>query len=254
MHAKSPHCPWWDKLDVSLGRERVMKGAQLTADLHGLIVRKNKTILLKKRGNTGYQDGQYGLPSGHLKPNETPLAGAARELFGEVGIDIELSELHFKHFMFHESNSPRTALFFQLTWDGPAENKEPHKCDELRWVNAEGLPDEIIPYIRFTIKKFSNRPNLQRIQVMNGIKSARAKPAHIPPKAPNYVRMSLDRGSAASGYAVRGSNTFKYALENNETSRSMRPRCSYHCTINHRRPSGQRRIPRHSARLQALEV
>ena len=130
-----------------------MKGTQLTTDLHVLIMRADNTILLMKRAHTGYQDGKYGLPSGHLEPNETPLAGAARELFEEVGIDIELSELNFKHFMFHESNSSRAALFFQLTWDGPVENKEPHKCDELRWVTAENLPDETIPYIRFAIEK-----------------------------------------------------------------------------------------------------
>ena len=130
-----------------------MRGTQLTTDLHVLIMRTDNTILLMRRAHTGYQDGKYGLPSGHLEPNETPFAGAARELFEEVGIDIELSELHFKHFMFHESNSPRAALFFQLTWDGPVENKEPHKCDELRWVTAENLPDETIPYIRFAIEK-----------------------------------------------------------------------------------------------------
>ena len=130
-----------------------MKGTQLTTDLHVLIMRTDNTILLMKRAHTGYQDGKYGLPSGHLEPNETPLAGAARELFEEIGVDIELSELNFKHFMFHESNSPRAALFFQLTWDGPVENKEPHKCDELRWVTAENLPDETIPYIRFAIEK-----------------------------------------------------------------------------------------------------
>ena len=131
----------------------LLKGTQLTADLHVLIVRADNSILLMRRASTGYQDGKYGLPSGHLETNERPFAGAARELIEEVGIDIELSKPHFKHFMFHESNCPHAAFFFQLTWDGPVENKEPYSCDELRWVTAENLPDETIPYIRFAIEK-----------------------------------------------------------------------------------------------------
>ena len=118
-----------------------MKGTQLTADLNVLIIRTDKKIPLMRRTHTGYQDGRYGLPSGHLELNETPFAGAARELLEEIGVDIELSELHFKHFMLHESNCPHATLFFQVTWDGSVENKEPHKCDELRWVTAENLPE-----------------------------------------------------------------------------------------------------------------
>ena len=86
---------------------------------------------------------------------------------------------------------------------------------------------------------------------MNGIKSARTKLTHIPTEALNYVRVSLGRGSAASENAVQEPNTFKYALENHETPRSKRPRCSYHRAVNHRGPSGQRPIPEH---LQALEI
>ncbi|MEO1336648.1 MAG: NUDIX domain-containing protein [Myxococcota bacterium] len=129
-----------------------MKGIQLTGDLHVIVVRNGHQVLLMRRFNTGYQDGKYGVPSGHLEPGETPTQGAIRELLEEVGIDADLQALKFRHFMFHESNNARAALFFQLDWDGETSNNEPHKCDELRWVPIDTLPNNMVPYVKAAVE------------------------------------------------------------------------------------------------------
>lgn len=45
-------------------RFRIISGAYL-------ILQKGEKVLLSRRYNTGYRDGEWGLPAGHLEENET---------------------------------------------------------------------------------------------------------------------------------------------------------------------------------------
>ena len=47
-------------------------------------------ILLSLRKNTGYRDGEYELPGGHVEEGETEEETALREVFEETNIKIEL--------------------------------------------------------------------------------------------------------------------------------------------------------------------
>lgn len=51
----------------------------LRGAVHGLLMRDNKVLLLR-RFNTGWQDGNYALPAGHIDGNETFTTALVREL------------------------------------------------------------------------------------------------------------------------------------------------------------------------------
>jgi 8-oxo-dGTP pyrophosphatase MutT (NUDIX family) len=105
-------------------------------------------VLLLRRFNTGYADGQYSVPAGHLDGDETVLAAAAREAQEEVGVRIEARDIRFSSVMHRRDGDERVDFFVNISrWDGEPVNAEPDKCDELLWVNRDNLPPNTIPYI-----------------------------------------------------------------------------------------------------------
>ncbi|WP_433358863.1 NUDIX hydrolase [Streptosporangium sp. CA-115845] len=115
-------------------------------DVH-LILRRGDEILLGKRQNTGYADGSWHLPSGHLDPGESASAALIRESAEEIGVSVKPADVRFAHLMHHYTNDARTALFFEVTqWSGNVDNREPDKCSGWDWFPLDALPDQMIPY------------------------------------------------------------------------------------------------------------
>lgn len=126
----------------------------LITDVH-LFLRSENKILLLKRQNTGYQDGNYSVIAGHLEPDETISKAMTREAEEEANILIKPSDLQLIHVMHHKSNNDRIALFFNAhSWQREILNMEPEKCSELTWYEINNLPVNIVPYIKFAIKNY----------------------------------------------------------------------------------------------------
>jgi len=120
--------------------------------VHLLFFREDQVLLLR-RFNTGYADGQYSVPAGHLDGGETVLAAARREAQEETGLRLDMAEIVFSSVV-HRMEEEERVDFFVLVrqWQGEPVNTEPDKCDELRWVNVHELPDNIIPYVKKAIR------------------------------------------------------------------------------------------------------
>ncbi|MBE1559367.1 2'-5' RNA ligase family protein [Nonomuraea africana] len=113
-------------------------------DVHVLFVREGR-VLLGRRANTGYADGLWHLPSGHLEEGESAVAGAVREALEEVGVVIGPDDLTFVHAMHRAPD--RVGLFFRAErWSGEPYNAEPGKCAALEWHPLDDLPAELVPY------------------------------------------------------------------------------------------------------------
>ncbi|MFE3448907.1 2'-5' RNA ligase family protein [Nonomuraea sp. NPDC059194] len=113
-------------------------------DVHVLLVRDGK-VLLGRRAGTGYADGQWHLPSGHLEAGESAVEAAVREAGEEVGVVIDPADLTFVHAMHRAPD--RLGLFFRAErWDGEPYNAEPDKCDALEWHPLDRLPADTVDY------------------------------------------------------------------------------------------------------------
>ena len=125
--------------------------------VHLLLIRENK-ILLLRRFNTGYRDGEYSVPAGHLDGAETVIQAAIREAEEEIGVRIEADDIRFSSVMHRIEGDERVDFFVHIQkWNGGIVNAEPDKCDDLRWVNVGELPDNTIPYVGRAIANHLNR-------------------------------------------------------------------------------------------------
>jgi 8-oxo-dGTP diphosphatase len=124
--------------------------------VHLLFIDENK-ILLARRFNTGYRDGEYSVPAGHLDGNETVIAAGIREAKEEVGVTLNAKDMVFSSVMHRVEGDERVDFFVMVNkLDGEIINAEPDKCDDLRWTNMNDLPTNIIPYVARAIQNHLN--------------------------------------------------------------------------------------------------
>jgi len=118
-----------------------------------LVLRRRNHILLARRCNTGFHDGEYSLPAGHLDGKETLVQAVIREAKEEIGIHLHRGGLQLAHVMHRkERKEERVNFFFVGTrWRGRPRIMEPLKCDDLRWFSLRDLPANTIPYVRQAI-------------------------------------------------------------------------------------------------------
>jgi 8-oxo-dGTP diphosphatase len=129
-----------------------MERFKLVSAVDLLLIKDNK-VLLSRRFNTGYEDGTYSLPAGHLDGGETVTQTTVREAKEEIGIVIDPKDLKVVHTMHRITAQGERICFFLTTekWQGEPTIMEPDKCDGLGWFDLDNLPSNTIPYIRFVI-------------------------------------------------------------------------------------------------------
>lgn len=99
-------------------------------------------ILLHRRANTGYMDGRYDLPSGHVERGESLLAAAVRELQEETGITVAETNLRLWHINQFSANDEDYYNFFFVVddWRGEPHIMETDKCDDMQFFDLDALP------------------------------------------------------------------------------------------------------------------
>lgn len=124
-----------------------------------LIAIKNKKILLSRRFNTGWMDGNYSLVAGHLDGGESVSQAMIREAKEEAGITVKKEDLIPATVIHRVYPGQEYVDFFFVTkkWSGQPTIKEPDKCDSMDWFSFNKLPDNILPYIKEAIKNYKNK-------------------------------------------------------------------------------------------------
>lgn len=131
-----------------------MERFKLISSVHLFLI-SDRRLLLLRRCNTGYEDGSYSVPAGHIEQGEPVTAAALREVREECGIDIAGEDLQVVGVMHRWSDQERIDFFLAATqWKGEISNCEPDKCDDLRWWPIDRFPQNIIPYVKFAWENY----------------------------------------------------------------------------------------------------
>ena len=121
-----------------------------------LVLMRDDEVLLLRRFNTGYQDGRYSLPAGHVEAGETALEAVIRETKEESNIVLRKEDVRMAHLMHRVSDldaSVRLDIFFVAEhYAGTVAIGEPDKCDDLSWFPIDQLPENTIPYVRHALE------------------------------------------------------------------------------------------------------
>ncbi len=121
---------------------------------------KDDSILLLRRANTGWADGMYTIPSGHIDEGERVVSAGIREAKEEVGIDVDESDISFVHVLHrndHENGRVYIDFFLEShKWSGEPSNMESAMCDEVKWFKLCNLPENIVPFVRDAIQAYNN--------------------------------------------------------------------------------------------------
>jgi len=127
----------------------------LPVAVHLFLMKENK-ILLTRRFNTGYEDGNYSVPAGHIDGGEDVFTAMIREASEETGIEIHAANLRAVQVMHRKKFSEeRIDYFFECKkWNGEIKITEPDKCDGLLWADVENLPENTVDYVRAAINNF----------------------------------------------------------------------------------------------------
>lgn len=125
-----------------------------------VIMRKDDKVLLDRRANTGYRDGYYAFPAGHIDGGESAQKAGAREVKEEVGVTIAEDDLEFVHVMHRvaeEQDHERVDFFFTATkWEGEPYIAEPEKCDDLQWFPVNELPEMASPITKRLLQQLAD--------------------------------------------------------------------------------------------------
>lgn len=121
-----------------------------------LILIENERVLLLRRYNTGYEDGNYSVPAGHVEEDEDVIKAMQREAFEEIGIKIKKEDLKIVHVMQRKAPDRESIDYFLLCkkYEGKIGIMEKNKCDDVRFFGLNKLPDNTIPYIRKGIESY----------------------------------------------------------------------------------------------------
>jgi 8-oxo-dGTP diphosphatase len=123
-----------------------------------LFVMRDGKLLLGKRKDPTYHDGEWGLPSGHLEEGEYMMPALTRELKEETGLSV--TDFTFEHVIndVREDGYHYVHIgFVAKAVVGDPEVMEPDACYEWRWCDLANLPDPIFIGHRKSIQAFIHK-------------------------------------------------------------------------------------------------
>lgn len=127
----------YSRIHASMSRQ-----PHLYAAVFAVFVNDEGKVLLLKRKNTGYYDGGYSLPAGHVEDGELCSQSLQHEMKEELGIEIDVQGIKPFHTI-HKLDDLRQ--YFDVGYiiterQGEIINGELDKCETLEWFSPDQIP------------------------------------------------------------------------------------------------------------------
>lgn len=135
------------------------KRFEIRCAVHLFLIIDNK-LLVEKRCNREYCDGQYDVIASHILGREDVITAMVRTAKTEVNIEVKPEDLEIIQVMHQNCDAIEYINYFFKAnkYYGEINNNEPKYCEKLEWVDFKYPVDNMMEYINFAIKKFSENP------------------------------------------------------------------------------------------------
>lgn len=131
--------------------------SKLVTDL--MLIREKegtKEVLLALRKNTGYRDGEYELPGGHVEEGEDLMHAMVREAKEELMINIKEEDLKIAHVLHHYTGNRVNFILTTNIFEGIPSVGEPEKCEKIEWFNINDLPENTTKKVKKSMQEINS--------------------------------------------------------------------------------------------------
>lgn len=132
---------------------------KFTPAVFAVMLNGENKVLLHQRFNTGFMDGYYDTPSGHLEAGEAIVDGLIREVKEEIGVGLVADDLELFHVNQNavDTDIPYINFFFRAKkWQGTPQILEPEKSNDLGFFAIDSLPN-VTPMVREAIRNIGKK-------------------------------------------------------------------------------------------------
>lgn len=119
----------------------------------------NRIVLLQRGEHAKFGRGMWDLPVGKSEPGEPVTETAVRELYEETGLTVKPESLKVAHIIHgawgvEAPNGFLTVVFVAHEWTGEPENREPHKHAQVRWFDADAIPEGFVDTSTSALRRY----------------------------------------------------------------------------------------------------
>lgn len=134
-----------------------------------LVIKKEDSILLQKRQNTGFMDGYYDFAvSGHVEKGESLTQAVIREAWEECRITVDKTQLKL-FTVLHRQTADDCYYYFYFVLDVTdwancdSQIGEVDKIAELRWFERTNLPSNLLDYNEVALMNLDSQNSLTEL-------------------------------------------------------------------------------------------
>ena len=154
-----------------------MSREEFLSAIYMIIKNEKGEILFQRRCGSKLWPNFLGLPAGHVDKGEDVYQALVREAREELNIDINDKNIEdtFVVNRINKNLKPYYDVYFVIkNYKGIIKINEPNKCQELKWVLLDNMPDDVIEFekialtnykkgIKFSVIRIDEEKDMQRL-------------------------------------------------------------------------------------------